>query len=99
MANLPPNQDPAAQAAANDAAEAGVGGGFGGGIPPAWFPPAPQGAGGGPPDGIPPPQLGALPLASPSPIAMAIWAKKPEAERMAFSTNEMRNCRAVNGRK
>jgi hypothetical protein len=38
MANLPPNQDPVAQAAANDAAAAGVGGGFGEGIPPEWNP-------------------------------------------------------------
>jgi hypothetical protein len=48
MANLPPNQDPVAQAAANDAAAAGVGGGFGEGIPPEWNPP-PPGAGGVPP--------------------------------------------------
>jgi hypothetical protein len=34
----------------------------------------------------PPPLLADLPAALPSPISMAIWAKKPEAERAAFST-------------
>ena len=33
-----------------------------------------------------------LPLASPSSVAMAIWAKKPEAEREVFSAAEMRTC-------
>jgi hypothetical protein len=46
-----------------------------------------------PPFGFPPPPLVVLPLVSPSPISIAIWAKKPEAERTAFSTTEMRNYR------
>ena len=48
-------------------------------------------AGGAPPVGGLPPPLVALPLASPSSVAMAIsWAKKPEAELEAFSAAEMR---------
>ena len=81
MAALPPLNDPMAAQDAADAAvamaaamAAGVGGG----------------AGGFPPDGGPPPPLVPLPLASPSPIARAIWAKVPEAGRAEFSTNEMR---------
>ena len=80
MANLPPPIDPVALAAAAAAAAAGLAGGGGGGVPLL---------------GNPPPPLAALPLASPSPIAMAIWAKKPEAERAAFSTTEMRNYQLV----
>jgi hypothetical protein len=45
---------------------------------------------GGPPgEPIPPPL--ALPLASLSPLAQAIWEKVPRAERDTFSTTEMRN--------
>jgi hypothetical protein len=43
-------------------------------------PPPPGGfpfPGGAPPGGVPPSPLMAMPLASPSPIARAIWAKKP----------------------
>jgi hypothetical protein len=47
------------------------------------------------PGGTPSPPLAVLPLASPSQISLVIWAKKPEAERAAFSTTEMRNYRLV----
>lgn len=43
--------------------------------------------------GLPPPPAVVLPLASPSTISLAIWAKKAEGERAAFSTEEMRNYR------
>lgn len=81
MADLAPGNDPlaAAEAAAAAAAAAGVGGGAGG-VPP---------VGGGPP----PPLV--LPLASPSPISMAIWDKVAEAERAEFSNSEMRNYQLV----
>jgi hypothetical protein len=49
-------------------------------------------AGGVPLAGGPPPPLVVLPPGLPSPMSLAIWSKKLEAERAAFSALEMRNC-------
>ena len=70
MTGLPPPKEPVAQADADAAAAVGAGGGVVGRAPSAE---------------IPSPLLVGLPLASPSPISRAIWAKKPKAERTAFS--------------
>jgi hypothetical protein len=81
MAAQPPINDPLANAAAEAAAGAAAG---------------PEGGACGVPlVGVPPPPLVVSPPASPSPIALAIWAKKPEAERAAFSAAEMRNYRTA----
>ena len=86
MAGLAPVNDPlaaAAQAAADAAAAAAAAAVVGGG------------AGGAPPVGGGPPPPLVLPLASPSPISMAIWGKVAEANREEFSNTEMRNYQHV----
>jgi hypothetical protein len=79
MAAPPPANDPAAPGAVDAVgAAAANAGGVAGEVPPV---------------GLPPPPAVVLPLASPSTISLAIWAKKAEGERAAFSTEEMRNYR------
>jgi hypothetical protein len=104
MANLPPplvpagappnpvlgiGNDPAAVAAAAMALGAAEGGGGLVGEPPL--------GGGIIPPGDPPPPPVTLPLASPGPIAMAIWDKVPEALRVNHAGTEMARYLALLG--
>jgi hypothetical protein len=105
MANLPPPANPpgvepalaiggqgpgdpaavAAEAIAAAAAAGEAGGGMGG------EPPFVEGA----PPGVPPPPPVIIPLASPGPIARAIWAKVPELLRDSHARTEMSNYLAL----